>query len=636
MTKSLEQRIAGFLLKRLDRLQRLDLLEAASCAGLLDQQPLVPGEPEDGTKWIATGAAVSVPADRRQFQKLLAAGYGSVVATRKQRAGYDQFSDDEYASHAPAETHSHWNAATTVSSRPTDNSAVLHALIKQASPPVPAAIAVALLVARGLAKTFLTLADLIDLFRSPAPSLLVRAPVGGFERHAGELLDEGCLLPFWCKNVDIFDRMPLTPDRSHRRAGKRRRHVHTASGRGVQGALNERGLQKIEAALRGSNSPFVIIDETSASAQLPLLALADAVIECGALDHDLMARVISLALDMPVEEVSAAIEQLDVSTLALDDLNLAIKPGRSLDASVNALAYLAAHRRKDVEDGNTETEGKPKKNTRDKKPAADAQSVTDVTVIQPVAPTDTDTDRHSVPLVETLAGYGQAKAWALDLRTDLALWRHGEIPWGDLSSKLLLSGPPGTGKTLFATALCNSLQLPMIATSVADWLEPGYLGDVLKVMTDVFKAAEKHAPCILFIDELDNIGSRNKSAGSRHDDYWISLVNRLLVLLDGSLKTQGVVVIGATNRPEAIDPALLRSGRLETHILIELPDVSTLAEILKHHLSSDLVSVLSTRPHYDPAPDTAGTSDPNLIWPTDEGSPSSFEVIEQISKGERA
>lgn len=636
MTKSLEQRIAGFLLKRLNRLQRLDLLEAASCAGLLDQQPLVPGEPEEGTRWIATGADASGPAERRQFEKLLAAGYGSVVESRKRRAFHDQFSDDEDSNNAPAETHPAWSATTTVSSRPTDNSAVLHALIKQASPPAPAAVAVALLVARGLAKTFPTLGNLIDLLRSPLPSLLIRASVGGFERHAGEMLDEGCLLPFWCKNVDIFDRMPLTPVRSHRRAGKRRRHVHTASGRGLQGALNERGLQKIEAALRGSASPFVIIDETSASAELPVLAIADAVIECGALDHDLMARFISLALVMPVEEVSAAIEQLDVSNLALDDLNLSIKPGRSLDASINALAHLAAHRRKDAEDGDGEKEGNPKKHTRDKKPVANAQSVTDVTVIQPVAPGNTDTDRKSVPLVETLAGYGKAKAWALDLKIDLALWRDGAIPWGDLSSKLLLSGPPGTGKTLFATALCNSLQLPMIATSVADWLEPGYLGDVLKVMADVFKAAEKHAPCILFIDELDNIGSRNKSAAGRHDDYWISLVNRLLVLLDGSLKTQGVVVIGATNRPEAIDPALLRSGRLETHIPIELPDVSTLVEILKHHLGPDLPTVLNTRPRCDQASDKAGTSAPNLIWPTDEGSPDGFDIIEHLIKGERA
>lgn len=633
MTQSLELRIANLLLKRLDRLQRLDLLEAASCVGLLDQVPLVQGEPEEGTKWIVTETAASPCTDEHLARKLLAVGYGSLMATRKRNTGYDQFSEDENPNHAPVVTHPNGNATTTVSSRLSGNNAVILALIKRAKPPAPAAIAVALLVARGVAKRFPTMAELFDLFRSLAPSVLIRAPVSGFERHAGEMLEEGCLLPFWCKSVDILERMPLTPDRSHRRAGKRRRVVHTASGRGLEGALTDRALQKLETALRSSASPFLIIDETSASAQLPVLALADAVIECGALDHDLIARVMGLALSLPTEKVLAVIHSLEIASLALDDLNLAIKPGRTLDASVKALERLASHRRKDTDTGEGEKDRRPKTMARDKAKTAEANEAADVVVIQPVPVTAAEPDRKALPLVETLAGYGKATDWALDLKVDLALWREGQIPWSDLSSKLLLSGPPGTGKTLFATALCNSLQLPMIATSVADWLEPGYLGDVLKVMADVFKAAEKHAPCILFIDELDNIGSRNKSAAGRHDDYWISLVNRLLILLDGSLRTSGVVVIGATNRPEAIDLALLRSGRLGTQIPIELPDISALTEILKHHLGSDLACVLSTRPEAAKVtPKQKASAQPlQSVAPSSTGR---GNIIEQ--KGERA
>lgn len=634
MSPSLEQRIANLLLKRLDRLQRLDLLETASCVGLLDQVPLVQGEPEEGTKWIVTETAASLCTDEHVTRKLLASGYGRLLATRKRKSDYDQFSAEEGDSEdRPSGSHPGRNQNKAISSHEHMHHDVLQALIQRAAAPAPAALAVLLMMARGVAKRFPTMAELFDLFRSPAPSVLIRAPVSGFERHAGELLEEGCLLPFWCKSVDILERMPLTPDRSHRRAGKRRRVVHTASGRGLEGALTDRALQKLETALRGSASPFLIIDETSAPAQLPVLALADAVIECGALDHDLIARVMGLALSLPIDKVSAVIHNLEVASLALDDLNLAIKPGRTLDAALTALERLAAHRRKDTDSGEAEKDRRPKTTARDKANAADAKEAADVVVIQPVPLPAAENDRKALPLVETLAGYGKAKDWALDLKIDLALWREGQIPWSDLSSKLLLSGPPGTGKTLFATALCNSLQLPTIATSVANWLEPGYLGDVLKAMTDVFKAAEKHAPCILFIDELDNIGSRNKSGAGRHDDYWISLVNRLLVLLDGSLRTSGVVVIGATNRPEVIDPALLRSGRLEFHIPIDLPDISALTEIMKHHLGSDLASVLSTRPEATKATQKqeASARPVQLAGPPSTGR---GNIIEQ--KGERA
>ncbi len=132
-------------------------------------------------------------------------------------------------------------------------------------------------------------------------------------------------------------------------------------------------------------------------------------------------------------------------------------------------------------------------------------------------------------------------------------------------------------------------------TSVAQWLEPGYLGDILRLMASAFETAGNHRPAILFIDEIDGIG-RCGDASRPYSDYWDSLINRALELLDGVGKSEGVIVVGATNHAEKIDPALTRSGRLERHAVISLPDSEALTGILAYRLGSDLKAIIDSRP----------------------------------------
>lgn len=111
------------------------------------------------------------------------------------------------------------------------------------------------------------------------------------------------------------------------------------------------------------------------------------------------------------------------------------------------------------------------------------------------------------------------------------------------------------------------------------------------------------APSILFIDEIDGIGKR-QPAEREYADYWNAVVNKALELLDGAVKSEGLIIVGATNRPDDIDEAIKRSGRLETHIEIPKPDVPTLAEILAHHLGDDVASLVG-----EPAPDARSEAD---------------------------
>jgi hypothetical protein len=206
---------------------------------------------------------------------------------------------------------------------------------------------------------------------------------------------------------------------------------------------------------------------------------------------------------------------------------------------------------------------------------------------------------HSGPRLEELAGYGAARKWGLDLIADLAEYRAGlragpgaGLEWQCLEHSLLLVGPPGVGKTQYAKALAKSANIPLIATSVADWNSAPYLSGTLSAMKACFTRAKQLAPCILFIDELDGISDRATLAEYR--EIWSQILNLLLELL--SSVEPGVVVVAATNYVDRIDPAVRRAGRLDRIIEIPLPDANDLARIFRYHLGGDVLRHVDLMP----------------------------------------
>lgn len=195
--------------------------------------------------------------------------------------------------------------------------------------------------------------------------------------------------------------------------------------------------------------------------------------------------------------------------------------------------------------------------------------------------------REGLPPLQDLYGYGVAKEWGLELAQDLNDWQRGKIDWSEVDTGIVLSGPPGVGKTQFAAALARQCSVTIIATSLARWQARGHLGDLLKAMRSDFDKAKESAPCILFCDELDSFGDRN-SFSADNKDYSTQVVNGFLELLDGLDGREGVVVIGATNALDRVDPAILRPGRLNRHVAIPLPNATDRIAILQQQLGQPL------------------------------------------------
>ncbi|MBI3434280.1 MAG: ATP-dependent metallopeptidase FtsH/Yme1/Tma family protein [Proteobacteria bacterium] len=193
------------------------------------------------------------------------------------------------------------------------------------------------------------------------------------------------------------------------------------------------------------------------------------------------------------------------------------------------------------------------------------------------------TEAHGRVTFEDVAGVEEAKQ---DLQEIVEFLRDpgkfqrlgGRIPRG-----VLLVGPPGTGKTLIARAVAGEANVPFFTISGSDFVEM-FVGVGASRVRDMFDQAKKHAPCIIFIDEIDAVGrQRGAGLGGGHDEREQTL-NQLLVEMDGFEGTEGVIVIAATNRPDVLDPALLRPGRFDRQVYVPLPDIRGREKILKVHM----------------------------------------------------
>ena len=154
---------------------------------------------------------------------------------------------------------------------------------------------------------------------------------------------------------------------------------------------------------------------------------------------------------------------------------------------------------------------------------------------------------------------------------------------GAYRAACLMVGQPGTGKTLLAKAIAGEAKVPFFSISGSDFVEM-FVGVGASRVRDMFEQAKKQSPCIIFIDEIDAVGRhRGAGLGGGHDEREQTL-NQLLVEMDGFEMNDGVIVIAATNRPDVLDPALLRPGRFDRQVVVGLPDIRGREQILKVHM----------------------------------------------------
>ncbi len=199
------------------------------------------------------------------------------------------------------------------------------------------------------------------------------------------------------------------------------------------------------------------------------------------------------------------------------------------------------------------------------------------------------TERHGRVTFEDVAGVDEAKEELeeiVEFLKDPGKFQRlgGKIPKG-----ALLVGPPGTGKTLIARAVAGEANVPFFTISGSDFVEM-FVGVGASRVRDMFEQAKKNAPCIIFIDEIDAVG-RHRGAGlGGGNDEREQTLNQLLVEMDGFEANEGIIIIAATNRPDVLDPALLRPGRFDRQVVVGNPDIVGREKILKVHMRNVLVS----------------------------------------------
>ncbi|NKL30170.1 AAA family ATPase [Rhizobium leguminosarum bv. viciae] len=481
-------------------------------------------------------------------------------------------------------------------------------------------MATVLLLAAAMEESGVELRELVTFLRQPAPVFSVQVAVEGFERALPHLVEETAFVPFG-PYVGMAADFTFVDELWRYVEGQAKRvFLQIPVSQTYRPSRSAMRAQLLWALAHGS--PVLAVAETHQGVPDQVDLTSDVRLMGGGISVELLADLLEAVYGRDAMlRHDRLIAVIDAGALTLDDLAIAIRPGRPILSSIEALAGLAVHNReerhseKDKDNAassrrlitehpsgrathasqDRSAEGETSSSLGRRKGRSKAQP-TGAEVIQP-APAEAGTPGEGSPplLVETLIGYGGAKEWALGLKSDLVDYLNGDLAWSHMSTKLLLSGPPGTGKTTFARAMCNSLRIPLVVTSVSTWLQGEYLSAVLDRMANTFAEARARAPCILFVDEIDGIGMR-VSASRQYADYWNACVNKLLELLDGAMKSEGVIVVGATNRPNEIDEAIRRSGRLETHIEIPRPDIPALAGILAHHLGADLDVIVEAEP----------------------------------------
>ena len=183
---------------------------------------------------------------------------------------------------------------------------------------------------------------------------------------------------------------------------------------------------------------------------------------------------------------------------------------------------------------------------------------------------------------QDVAGEDEAK----ELLTEIVDFLHNPQKYTEIGAVCpkgaLLVGPPGTGKTLLAKAVAGEANVPFFSISGSEFVEM-FVGMGASKVRDLFKQSNEKAPCIVFIDEIDTIGKKRDNAGYGGNDEREQTLNQLLTEMDGFDASKGVVILAATNRPDSLDPALLRPGRFDRRIPVELPDLKGREEILKVH-----------------------------------------------------
>ncbi len=182
-----------------------------------------------------------------------------------------------------------------------------------------------------------------------------------------------------------------------------------------------------------------------------------------------------------------------------------------------------------------------------------------------------------------VAGEDEAK----ELLTEIVDYLHNPQRYAEIGANIpkgaLLVGPPGTGKTLLAKAVAGEANVPFFSISGSEFVEM-FVGMGAAKVRDLFKQANEKAPCIIFIDEIDTIGKKRDGVGAiGGNDEREQTLNQLLAEMDGFNASKGVIILGATNRPDSLDPALLRPGRFDRRIPVELPDLQGRIDILKVH-----------------------------------------------------